>query len=63
MKAIRRLSKTPVDLEHVPTVLEHVPAIRRLRDTLVFCTALACAFAAACIDDPAPAVIVATASR
>lgn len=37
--------------------------LHRLRDTLVFCTALACAFAAVCIDDPAPAVIVATASR
>lgn len=34
--------------------------LHRTRDALVFCVALACAWAAANIDDPAPAVAIAT---
>jgi len=37
--------------------------LHHARDAIVFCVALACAWAAANIDDPAPAVAIATASR
>ena len=39
------------------------PRLHHARDTIVFCVALACAWAAAQIDDPAPAVAIAAASR
>lgn len=38
-------------------------ALHRMRDTVLLCVVLACAWAAANIDDPAPAVTIATASR
>lgn len=60
MKATRILAGA---IEAGRIVAKTARRLHRTRDAVVFCVALACAWAAAQIDDPAPAVTVAVASR